>query len=438
MAISDYLASERVVYLRGKTKAAAFAELAERVSGARPGVSRELILEELWKRESFLSTRVSENMAIPHAIIRSMSATIMAVGISREGIPYEDTKGDLPVQILVMLVGGESDHLSALSEIASRLSNDSLRRELLLGRSGEELFELLAGPDPERSAAASAAATEALFAHALALSTEVGATRLVVHADATSDTERIGRLCAGRDAVIVTSDRSRFSPPAFESKSVVVVPFRGTSRESTIEVSLLFLLSQGLVGKGERIVSVCGIPNSGVVDSIFVTDVDKEFKLYFALDSESGRDGLDQQVLARVLQIANELAVEGREGRPIGTLFVVGDYENVKKLCQQLIVNPFQGYPEEERNVLDPSLEETIKEYSRIDGAFVVRGDGVIMSAGTFIKAEVQGPQIHPGLGARHATAASVTAITRSVAVAISQSTQKISLFRFGERFLHL
>ena len=79
-------------------------------------------------------------------------------------------------------------------------------------------------------------------------------------------------------------------------------------------------------------------------------------------------------VFERLLTLASELGLEGREGRPVGTLFVVGDSDRVLAQSHQLVINPFHGYPEAERNILDPRLEETIKEFSAIDGAFVDPG----------------------------------------------------------------
>ncbi|HUX51946.1 MAG TPA: PTS sugar transporter subunit IIA [Spirochaetia bacterium] len=440
MAISDYLSCDRIIFLKGRTKLEAFEELAERLASdvsipAVPPVT--VLLEEIWKRESFLSTRVSRNVALPHAIIGSMEHTFVAVGISRSGIPYEDTKDDLPVQVIVMLIGSETEHLSALSDVAAKLSSEPFCRELLLCRTPEDACTLLAASAFEAHATADAPTASAFtVAHGISLAEEISASRIILYADAIDDPGTLADLVTHHGMIIVTSDRARIERLEVPPDSIVAVPFRGANRSSQIEVSLLFLLSQGIISRGERILSIYGIPHSGLLDSIVFTDVDKEFRLYFAFDSEERPDDLDQQVLTRVLQIANELAFEGREGKPVGTLFVVGDYANVAHYCQQLIVNPFQGIRDPERNILDPSLEDTIKEFSRIDGAFIIRGDGVIVSAGTYIKADTGGAHFAAGLGARHASAAMITAMTRSIAIAISESTQRISLFRSGERFL--
>jgi hypothetical protein len=50
-------------------------------------------------------------------------------------------------------------------------------------------------------------------------------------------------------------------------------------------------------------------------------------------------------------------------------------------------LNPFYGYKEEDRNILNPFMDETMKEFSSIDGAFIIRGDGVVLSAGSLLQA---------------------------------------------------
>ena len=120
-------------------------------------------------------------------------------------------------------------------------------------------------------------------------------------------------------------------------------------------------------------------------------------------------------------------------GKPVGAMFIIGDSERVQTLSRQLIINPFRGYEEHERNVLDPALEETVKELSALDGAFIVRGDGVIETCGAYLR--VAGPDVYElphGLGTRHHAAAGITAVTDSLAVTVSESTGTVTIFRNG------
>jgi DNA integrity scanning protein DisA with diadenylate cyclase activity len=156
--------------------------------------------------------------------------------------------------------------------------------------------------------------------------------------------------------------------------------------------------------------------------------------LHHIFTGKSARRGniIRPEVLLRVLSLAVELANEGREGRPVGTMFVVGDSRQVLRCAQQLVLNPFHGFSQNLRNVLDPSLGETIKEFAQIDGAFVVKGDGTVLTAGTYLapKASVRG--LPSGLGARHTTAAGITAHTRAIGVTVSQSTGAVTIFHKG------
>ena len=90
-------------------------------------------------------------------------------------------------------------------------------------------------------------------------------------------------------------------------------------------------------------------------------------------------------VIERVLNLAVEIGYEGREGIPVGAMFIVGDSETVMAHSTPLTFNPFQGYPERERNIMDPAIKEAIKEFSSIDGAFILREDGVVLAAGRYL-----------------------------------------------------
>ena len=97
------------------------------------------------------------------------------------------------------------------------------------------------------------------------------------------------------------------------------------------------------------------------------------------------------------------------------------------------MINPFKGYEEAERNILDPRLEETIKEFAALDGAFIVRGDGVVESAGTYLTPKSGGENLPSGLGARHRAAAAITQHIRAIAITVSESTGSVSIFQGGE-----
>jgi diadenylate cyclase len=131
-----------------------------------------------------------------------------------------------------------------------------------------------------------------------------------------------------------------------------------------------------------------------------------------------------RRTVEQVIELAVELAREGREGRKIGTLFTVGDVDEVVERSRPLILDPLYGHPGELLDVSRPDFRETVKELAQLDGAFVVRSDGTFVSAGRFIDVDVSDEtNFIAGLGTRHAAAASITRATRTVAVVVSQSS---------------
>ena len=140
-----------------------------------------------------------------------------------------------------------------------------------------------------------------------------------------------------------------------------------------------------------------------------------------------------KRTLESVVQLAVELAREGREGRKIGTLFVIGDVESVLARSRPLLLDPLYGHAPDVLHVERPDFRETIKELAQLDGAFVVADDGTFVSAGRYIDVDVSAPaNFLPGLGTRHAAAASVSRETEATAIAVSQSSV-VRVFSGGE-----
>jgi DNA integrity scanning protein DisA with diadenylate cyclase activity len=113
-------------------------------------------------------------------------------------------------------------------------------------------------------------------------------------------------------------------------------------------------------------------------------------------------------------------------------LFVVGDTTRVDRMVKPLVLNPFYGYKDEDKNILNPFMDETVKEYSTLDGAFVIRGDGVVLSAGSLIQAADFDHPLPSGLGSRHAAAAAISVATDCVSIVVSSSSGQLTLFRRG------
>ena len=140
----------------------------------------------------------------------------------------------------------------------------------------------------------------------------------------------------------------------------------------------------------------------------------------------------DTEVLESLIELAVEIAREGREGRRIGTLFTLGDEQAVLAKSRSLILDPLFGHPEPMRHLNDPNLRGTIKELAQLDGAFVVSGDGVILSACRYLDATASKVEVPLGLGSRHIAAANISAVTNAVGIVVSESSV-VRLFCHGK-----
>jgi diadenylate cyclase len=278
--------------------------------------------------------------------------------------------------------------------------------------------------------------TRSLVRHAHAIAREVGARVILLYADVVENDQNLADLIQDVDfRVILVSRRPSFQAPEGwdDLCTVVRVPDIPMTRAGQIKVAMLVASAEGQIHKGDRIVCLSGIDGSGTIDTVIVLDLGTELEMFADMAAEPLPSDVDATVFERLLTLASELGLEGREGRPVGALFILGDSDRVLSQSRQLVINPFQGYPEADRNVLDPRLEETIKEFSAIDGSFIIRGDGVILSSGRYLapRNKLDDP-LPQGLGTRHEAAAGITMATGAIALCVSQSTGTISIFKRG------
>lgn len=142
--------------------------------------------------------------------------------------------------------------------------------------------------------------------------------------------------------------------------------------------------------------------------------------------------GINLRTLESVILLGVEIAREGREGRKIGTMFVVGDHEKVLGLSRNMILNPLLGHGSEKKRIDDPNMRETVKELAQLDGAFVVSDPGVVVSGCRYIYTVSEGIKLPLGLGSRHIAGASISRGTKAIAVVVSESSV-VRVFDNGE-----
>lgn len=278
--------------------------------------------------------------------------------------------------------------------------------------------------------------TRSLLKAARDICAAVDARAVVAYADAFPDYHAVAEFLEESPCfklILATRDEEACEACGETGATTLRVPSVRLTRMGQIKIAILLAVSRGLIAHGDTVLCLSGIAGSQVLDSLFVTEVAEEFELFEAGGAEEIPSHVRTEVFERVIDLATSLGIEGREGKPVGTTFVLGASEEVLRHSEQLILNPFRGYPEAERSILDPGLAETIKEFATLDGAFVIRDDGVVESAGRFLRSTIPGRPLPSGLGARHNSAAAVTAATDAVAVTVSESTGNVTIFEHGK-----
>src|SRR3989344_8899271 len=193
------------------------------------------------------------------------------------------------------------------------------------------------------------------------------------------------------------------------------------------------LLSQGitkkLIDKGDKVLCVVdeslGIGYKGVS---FVFDIDH---VLVNISKHHLSDNVPSEIIEAIIDIATEIATEGREGKKIGTAFIIGDKTELLKYVKQLVLNPFLGYLESKIKISDPTIRETVKEFAQLDGVYILDNDGSIITSCAYLDVPTEGIDL-PGLGTKHLNCAAITKHLDSIAFVVS-STGTIRIFKEGK-----
>jgi DNA integrity scanning protein DisA with diadenylate cyclase activity len=235
-------------------------------------------------------------------------------------------------------------------------------------------------------------------------------------------------------AVVGPSQRSVIEQ---EGIPVLPLPEYDLGRPEKLKIALVSGIARGIYKEGDVVLGLLARKPAALPDSIFLVTVGQEEGdgSFGFLQAENVSAG----VMDALLDLAVSIGVEGWEGRPVGALFVVGDSNTVMEKSKQLTLNPFQGYSEDEKNIMNPDVRHALHAFAVLDGAFVVREDGVVVAAGRYLNFDDEEEVDVPlGLGARHMAAAGISRDSEAIAIVVSQTSGSVRVFRHGKVALEL
>ena len=261
---------------------------------------------------------------------------------------------------------------------------------------------------------------------------------LLVLVEGPTDWQRLKKLAGSRQVLIAADKEAQVEGAEEAGLFTVVLDMVGGAVYERLTQALLESVADDILEPGASVIALYSGFEVGAIDSISVIRLDEHLGRLTVRDLRQLETSVPLDTLKTVVDLAVEIGREGREGKPVGTLFVVGDSRKTLKLCHPISFDPVRGYNRRDRSLDDPRVREGIKEIAQMDGAFIVSADGTIEAAAQYISAPAASVTLSKGLGARHWAAATVTKATKAIAVTVSETNGTVRLFQNGEVMLRI
>lgn len=441
MRIDRYLAKSRIIDLKSRDLEEVLRELlAVCHFPSKEKIDKEALVKALMEREQSLLSYLGRGLSMPHLRLPMRRRCMMVLGRAPEGLLMEGVQEYREIRlVLLVLTSNKNDqHLTFLASVASIFEKNKLWnhvdiraelpefREQILKSFGRTLLKKK--PKGSRH-------NRIMVREAAKIAKQSECSAILLFGDTFVEDFQLENPFSANKAILVSrsgvsSDISEDSKDFDEHLQVNVA---SNSRLGQLRSAILVGLTRGIFRFHDRLCCLSGIPGSNHFDTLVVIDIEREFQPILVHQSGLVPHNVRPEVIERVIAIATELGVEGREGQSVGALFIVGDASVLKPFTKPLILNPFFGYKEEDRNILSPFMDETVKELSSIDGAFIISGDGVLESAGSLIYAPAHSHTLPGGFGARHAAAVAISMAVDCLAIVVSSTSGQVSIVRHGE-----
>ncbi|HUG68790.1 MAG TPA: diadenylate cyclase [Pirellulaceae bacterium] len=277
-----------------------------------------------------------------------------------------------------------------------------------------------------------------IYGLAVSLSKQVGADVLLVMLNGPTDWKELNER-AGGEKIIIAADTAAALEGASEAGfDTVILGMPDAPVFEKLTHALLEGVAKEMLEPNSEVVAVYSGFEADSMDSISFIRLDEHLGRLTARDLRQIDTSVPLETLKVVVDLAVEIGREGREGKPVGTMFVIGDTRKVISLSHPAGFDPVKGYGRKERSLPDPRVREAIKEIAPLDGAFIVAPDGIVEKACQIVDADHANLTLSKGLGARHWAAAAISKNTSAIAVVVSESNGTVRLFKGGEVILRV
>ena len=281
-----------------------------------------------------------------------------------------------------------------------------------------------------------------------ALIKELGLDAVLVLAEMPYDFRQLAKVITGQEpdpdgddelGLVIAADKPDVTQAAIsDGVRLVSLSSEPQTRQVQLSQAIIDAIADELLATGNRIAALYPGFERDHIDTVSVISLSEQLAKLTSRDLQRLNTQVPLDVLGKCVDLAVEIGREGREGKHVGTILVVGDHRKVLELSHEGVHDPFKGYTQKEKLIRSARTRESMKELAQIDGAFIISADGVVNSAGRILSAKVDDLMLSKGLGSRHWAAAAISKATDAIAIAVSESTGTVRVFQDGKVVLRI
>lgn len=252
------------------------------------------------------------------------------------------------------------------------------------------------------------------------------------------DWARVKELAGSMKLIIVSDKPEKLAGIENAGLLTVELTMRANPVYEKLTQALVDALAGDMIPSKGTVVAIYSAFEASSFDTISMLDLGDHLGRLTVRDLRRIETSVPLDTLKTVVDLALEIGHEGREGKPVGTLFVVGDTRAVLDSCRSIGFDPVKGYRRKERNLKEHRVREAVKEIAVMDGAFIISPDGTIEASAQYVDAPAEDITLPKGFGSRHWAAAAISKATNAIAVTVSESNGSVRIFQGGKIKLRL
>ncbi len=261
---------------------------------------------------------------------------------------------------------------------------------------------------------------------------------MILILDKVLDWDDLNGRCRDVTTIIAAVDQHLLESAADAGYPTVQIDIPESTVHEQLTQAVLDSVAKEYVRPGSTVVSIYNGFDRDNMDTISVFKLNERLGRLTARDLKRLETKVPLETLKVVVDLAVEIGREGREGKPVGTMFVVGDHRKVLEQSQSAVWDAVKGYARKDRSLFDHRVRESVKEIAQMDGAFIIASDGTVESTCRIIDTAPVELSMSHGLGTRHYAGAAISKNTKAISVVVSESNGTVRIFQNGQIVLRI